>query len=730
VDRALGAVAEVAGRLGEALSVVRGLDADVRAGDLDAEELSRVPSLLASMNAAQVAGFADAVGVLGRLVVGLEQVVLREVVMRPGGANLPSLVKELGYSRASVFAEQVFGYRPGQGRDVVKLVEATAPERGLSAGLLPARFALLAQALDAGELTVEQALPLVRCLPGSCRGVDAEVLGVAEASLVGAATAGVVGVPLIDAEGNEALKAVLGADAPALEGDPRVVWPVPTGSISGTGAAGSMAGVRCRPVVVEDLAKTWAAVLDPDGAEPAAEAQRRRRSLRFVHLASEGMWRLTVLAPELEAAELKSLLDALTPPPSATSKQDQDRDQASRARAERASSDGQVPLGDASADALLGLEPGPVVVDEEARSPEQARFDAFFEVVRHHARSPLAPSVHQASPTVLVTMTLDALQAAAAGDGAEGEPDSRVQRGSPPHRTTPGGTLARPVPKFFEDPPPSGSTWRKAPPPGPASPGSHPALPLVPAPLLSPWSGEGGEAWGPPSLGSGWQDLSEERRLREQEWDEFMRTTPSGHAGAWGTSATEDPWKRFDDGERGEDNIAMRPGTERGSVLASEAAVGEQVAGQAPTSEAGSSSDATVPEPLASPSVPGEVSAAMPVGDPAVVLRRDRAWLPVTNAFVPVSTVARFVCDGALQFLVSDEDGVPLRLGHRMRSFTQHQRRVLIARDGHCRAPGCTMPAGYCEAHHLLPWSVGGPTDVDNAVLLCSFHHHLAHTRH
>ncbi|MFY9915902.1 MAG: HNH endonuclease signature motif containing protein [Nocardioidaceae bacterium] len=29
--------------------------------------------------------------------------------------------------------------------------------------------------------------------------------------------------------------------------------------------------------------------------------------------------------------------------------------------------------------------------------------------------------------------------------------------------------------------------------------------------------------------------------------------------------------------------------------------------------------------------------------------------------------------------------------------------------------------------HHRIPWSEGGPTDIHNGCLLCSFHHHLIH---
>ncbi len=41
--------------------------------------------------------------------------------------------------------------------------------------------------------------------------------------------------------------------------------------------------------------------------------------------------------------------------------------------------------------------------------------------------------------------------------------------------------------------------------------------------------------------------------------------------------------------------------------------------------------------------------------------------------------------------------------------------------------PGCERPPAWCEAHHRIPWSEGGATDIDNGCLLCSFHHHLIH---
>lgn len=68
-----------------------------------------------------------------------------------------------------------------------------------------------------------------------------------------------------------------------------------------------------------------------------------------------------------------------------------------------------------------------------------------------------------------------------------------------------------------------------------------------------------------------------------------------------------------------------------------------------------------------------------------------------------------------------------LDLGRTHRLYKSAQRKALRLRDRCCRAKGCTIPATWCEAHHLKPWALGGETNVDDGVLLCSFHHHRAH---
>jgi hypothetical protein len=55
-----------------------------------------------------------------------------------------------------------------------------------------------------------------------------------------------------------------------------------------------------------------------------------------------------------------------------------------------------------------------------------------------------------------------------------------------------------------------------------------------------------------------------------------------------------------------------------------------------------------------------------------------------------------------------------------------HLRRAVITRDRHCAFPGCTQPPPTCQVHHLQPQADGGPTRLDNLLLLCAFHHLIA----
>jgi hypothetical protein len=69
----------------------------------------------------------------------------------------------------------------------------------------------------------------------------------------------------------------------------------------------------------------------------------------------------------------------------------------------------------------------------------------------------------------------------------------------------------------------------------------------------------------------------------------------------------------------------------------------------------------------------------------------------------------------------------PLEVGRTSRVVTAAQRVALVVRDGGCAVVGCDRPPAWCEAHHLVHWLHGGPTDLENLALLCRAHHRALH---
>jgi hypothetical protein len=98
-----------------------------------------------------------------------------------------------------------------------------------------------------------------------------------------------------------------------------------------------------------------------------------------------------------------------------------------------------------------------------------------------------------------------------------------------------------------------------------------------------------------------------------------------------------------------------------------------------------------------------------------------------TGTRITAGEARRLACGAGILPAVLGGKSQPLDLGRARRLFTPAQRKALAIRDRECRAEGCDIPAAWCEAHHLTPWGRGGDTDLDQGVLLCSFHHHRAH---
>ncbi|MEM9713872.1 MAG: DUF222 domain-containing protein [Actinomycetota bacterium] len=97
------------------------------------------------------------------------------------------------------------------------------------------------------------------------------------------------------------------------------------------------------------------------------------------------------------------------------------------------------------------------------------------------------------------------------------------------------------------------------------------------------------------------------------------------------------------------------------------------------------------------------------------------------GAVLAREAVLRHGCDAAVSRVVTAGSSAVLDVGRATRVVSPALRRALVVRDGGCRFPGCDVDHRRCDAHHLVHWADGGPTDLDNLALLCAFHHRLVH---
>ena len=88
-------------------------------------------------------------------------------------------------------------------------------------------------------------------------------------------------------------------------------------------------------------------------------------------------------------------------------------------------------------------------------------------------------------------------------------------------------------------------------------------------------------------------------------------------------------------------------------------------------------------------------------------------------------TARRLTCHPIVACTIYDHRRV-LGIGRRSRLIPSWLRHQLWFRDGGCRFPGCPH-RHFVHAHHKTHWADGGPTDLDNLILLCGYHHRFLH---
>ena len=68
-----------------------------------------------------------------------------------------------------------------------------------------------------------------------------------------------------------------------------------------------------------------------------------------------------------------------------------------------------------------------------------------------------------------------------------------------------------------------------------------------------------------------------------------------------------------------------------------------------------------------------------------------------------------------------------MNLGRSKRHASRDQRRALRGIYTGCAIPGCATHFDRCKIHHIIWWTNGGPTDLDNLLPVCVHHHHKIH---
>jgi hypothetical protein len=88
--------------------------------------------------------------------------------------------------------------------------------------------------------------------------------------------------------------------------------------------------------------------------------------------------------------------------------------------------------------------------------------------------------------------------------------------------------------------------------------------------------------------------------------------------------------------------------------------------------------------------------------------------------------IERLLCDCKINMPIRNIDG-KYDVGSTIRIASAKQKRELALQQDTCAITGCSMPASYCDAHHIDHWIHGGKTKITNLVLLCSRHHMRIH---
>lgn len=119
---------------------------------------------------------------------------------------------------------------------------------------------------------------------------------------------------------------------------------------------------------------------------------------------------------------------------------------------------------------------------------------------------------------------------------------------------------------------------------------------------------------------------------------------------------------------------------------------------------------------------------------PLIAIKLDADWF--TNLMGEPPVMDRYglltrpeaethLCEANLMRVLMKGDSEILDLGHTNHDPNRALRRAIAFRDGGCTM--CHRPALVSHIHHAVFWQHGGPTNLNNCVMLCGTHHRMIH---
>ncbi|WP_431709799.1 HNH endonuclease signature motif containing protein [Glutamicibacter uratoxydans] len=106
-------------------------------------------------------------------------------------------------------------------------------------------------------------------------------------------------------------------------------------------------------------------------------------------------------------------------------------------------------------------------------------------------------------------------------------------------------------------------------------------------------------------------------------------------------------------------------------------------------------------------------------------LQNSASWYAETQHGVnlPAEALRQLLCKADILPAVFNSDGALLDFGRRRRLVPDILQKAVLARDRYCIVPGCTRSVEHLDFHHVIPFSQGGRTNLNNIVPACRSHH-------